>query len=89
MKVYITRANSMKILRKLDYSNLNIEGTVYFKPIFFLNKKEEQALLAYKEFVMNPEKFIEEVYQRVEIIDNFRYVFEGESPCYHHQAQHP
>ena len=83
MKVYITRANSMKILRKLDYSNLNIEGAVYSKPIFFLNKREEQALLAYKEFVMNPEKFIEEVYQRVEIIDNFRYVFEGESPCYH------
>ena len=85
MKVYITRANSMKILRKLDYSNLNIEGAVYSKPIFFLNKREEQALLAYKEFVMNPEKFIEEVYQRVEIIDNFRYVFEGESPCYHHR----
>ena len=55
MKVYITRANSMKILRKLDYSNLNIEGVVYSKPIFFLNKREEQALLAYKEFVMNPE----------------------------------
>ena len=83
MRVYITRANSMKILRKLDFSNLNIEGVVYSKPIFFLNKREEQALLAYKEFVMNPEKFIEEIYQRVEIIDNFRYVFEGESPCYH------
>ena len=83
MKVYITRANSMKILRKLDYSSLNIEGAVYSKPIFFLNKREEQALLAYKEFVMNPEKFIEEVYQKVEVIDNFRYVFEGESPCYH------
>ena len=60
MRVYITRANSMKILRKLDLSNLNIEGAVYSKPIFFLNKREEQALLAYKEFVMNPEKFIEE-----------------------------
>lgn len=83
MRVYITRANSMKILRKLDYNNLNIEGSVYSRPIFFLNKREEQALLAYKEFVMNPEKFIEEVYQRVEVIDNFRYVFEGESPCYH------
>ena len=83
MRVYITRANSMKILRKLDYNNLNIEGIVYSKPIFFLNKREEQALLAYKEFVMNPERFIEEVYQKVEVIDNYRYVFEGESPCYH------
>lgn len=83
MRVYITRANSMKILKKLDYKNLNIEGSVYNKPIYFFNKREEQALLAYKEFVMNPEKFVEEVYQRVEIVDNYRYVFEGESPCYH------
>lgn len=83
MRVYITRANSMKILRKLDYSHLNIEGTVYNKPLFFLNKREEQALLAYKEFVKNLEKFVKEVYQRVEIIDNYRYVFEGEAPCYH------
>lgn len=83
MRVYITKANSMKILRKLDYNNLNLEGSVYNKPLFFLNKREEQALLAYKEFVMNPEKFIKEVYQRVEVIDNYRYVFEGESPCYH------
>lgn len=83
MRVYITRANSMKILRKLDYSHLNIEGAVYSKPIFFLNKREEQVLLAYKEFVMNPERFIKEVYQRVEVIDNYRYVFEGESPCFH------
>lgn len=30
----------MKILKKLDYSNLNIESAVYSKPIFFLNKRD-------------------------------------------------
>ena len=54
MRVYITRANSMKILRKLDFSKMDLSGDVYNRPLFFLNKKEEQALLAYKEFVMNP-----------------------------------
>ena len=83
MRVYITRANSMKIIRKLDYSKLDLSGSVYNRPIYFLNKKEEQALLAYKELVMNPERFVEEIYQKVEILDNYRYVFEGESPCYH------
>ena len=83
MRVYITRANSMKILRKLDFSKMDLSGDVYNRPLFFLNKKEEQALLAYKEFVMNPERFVEEIYQKVEVVDNYRYVFEGESPCYH------
>ena len=59
MRVYITRANSMKILRKLDFSKMDLSGDVYNRPLFFLNKKEEQALLAYKEFVMNPERFVE------------------------------
>ena len=92
MRVYITRANSMKILRKLDYNNLNIEGNVYSKPIFFLNKREEQALLAYKEFMMNPEKFIEEmIYQEMkkdnDFISNYSkaiLVFDDDiPPCYH------
>ena len=83
MRVYITKANSMRILRKLDYSKLNLDGTIYSCPIFFLNKREEQALLAYKEFVKNPERFVDEIYQRVEIVDNYKYVFEGEAPCYH------
>ena len=72
MRVYITRANSMKILRKLDFSKIDLYGDVYNRPLFFLNKKEEQALLAYKEFVMNPERFVEEIYQKVEVVDNYR-----------------
>lgn len=83
MKVYITKANSLKIIRKLDYSKVNLSGSVYHLPLFFLNKREEQALLAYKEFIMNPERFFNEIYQRVNIVDEYKYVFENEAPCYH------
>lgn len=83
MKVYITKANSKRIIRKLDLNELNLQGSIYSQPIYFFNHKEEQALLAYKEFVMNPEKFVDEVYQVVNTEDHFYYVFEGEVPCYH------
>ena len=81
--VFITVANSKRILRKLDWKGLNLEGEVYDRPIHFFNKKEEQSLLAYKEFLMNPERFVKDVYQKAEIKDSYRYVYEGEAPCYH------
>ena len=81
--VFITVANSKRILRKLDWKELNLEGEVYDRPIYFFNKKEEQSLLAYKEFLVNPERFVKDVYQKVEIKDSYRYVYEGETPCYH------
>ena len=40
--VYITVANSKRILRKLDLNDLDLTGQVYDKPLFFLNKREEQ-----------------------------------------------
>lgn len=81
--VYITVANSKRILRKLDLKNLQLKGAIYSKPIYFLNKNEEQALLAYKEFLLNPQKFIDCIYQKMQIIDHYKYVYEGKVPCYH------
>lgn len=81
---YITKANSKKILHKLNLKNANLKGTIYEKPIYFFSKMEEQSLLAYQMFVKEPQKFITEVYQRVPIKeDTMTYVFEGEAPCYH------
>ena len=81
--VYITVANSKRILRKLDLNDLDLTGQVYDKPLFFLNKREEQALLAYKEFMQSPEMFVEDIYQKVKVEDRFMYVYEGDAPCYH------
>lgn len=85
MKVYITQANSMQIMRKLDKKNLNIQGSIYNIPIYFFSQREEQSLLAYKELMKNPEKFIDEIYQKINIEDNYTFVFEGKNPCFHHR----
>jgi len=50
--------------------------------------------LAYKEFIMNPEKLLEiilkndtiigyGVYKKINVVDNYEYVYEGKKPCYH------
>lgn len=81
---YITKANSKKILRKLDLKNANLNGKIYERPIYFFSKLEEQSLLAYQMLVKDPEKFITEVYQKVPVNeDTMTFVFEGEAPCYH------
>ena len=85
--VFITVANSKRILRKLDLAKLSLEDEVYDRPIYFLNKREEQSLLAYKELLIHPENFVKEIYQKVEIKDSYRYVYEGEAPCYHKTAE--
>ncbi|EKU87453.1 hypothetical protein [Bacteroides oleiciplenus] len=81
--VFITVANSKRILSKIDLKKLNLAGKIYDSPIYFFNKREEQSLLAYKELLMNPERFVKEVYQKAEIRDSYMYVYEGETPCYH------
>lgn len=85
--VYITMANSKRILRKLDLKNLNLTGAIYSKPIYFLNRNEEQALLAYKEFLLDPQKFVDYIYQKVHVIDSYRYVYEEKAPCYHASSE--
>lgn len=81
--VFITVANSKRILKRLDLEKLDLKGRIYDKPIYIFNKREEQSLLAYKEFLMNPERFVKEIYQKVEIRDSYKYVYESEIPCYH------
>ena len=58
------------------------------------NRLEQQSLLVYKEFVMNPVKLLEIIhkdgnveyrtYKKIEVVDNYKYVYEGKKPCYHH-----
>lgn len=80
---FITVANSKRILRKLDLKELELKDKVYDRPIYIFNRWEERSLLAYKELLMNPEKFVKEVYQKVKRGDSYTYVYEGEIPCYH------
>jgi hypothetical protein len=48
MKVYITKSNAKRILRKIRLSDIgDIEGTVYKKPIYFLSKWEKKTSFTY------------------------------------------
>lgn len=82
---YITKANSKRILRKINLNDIpDIEGNVYKKPIYFLSKGETKFLLLMKSFLKEPEKFAIEVYHPIVNRDTFQYVFESEQPPSYH-----
>jgi hypothetical protein len=81
---YITLANSFKIIRKVDLTNLvGLKGNVYNIPIFFLSKFEENGLLAIQMLFENPEQFLKVCYEKLKNIDDYKYVFESQPPAYH------
>ncbi len=80
---HITRANSRKILKKIDYRNTDYQGDVYKKPIYFFNHYEEQSLLALKELLENPESFVDEHYNQLTLDNTNVFVFENANPAYH------
>jgi len=83
--VFITKANSIKILRRINISDIDvIEGNVYKMPIYFLSKWETKNLLLMRTLLKDPEKFTIEYYKPLVNKDTFRYVFESQqSPSYH------
>ena len=85
MKVYITKSNAKRILRKISLSDIGeIEGNVYKKPIYFLSKVEKKYLLLMQYLLKEPEKFAIEVYKPVVNKDTYKYVYESEQPPSYH-----
>lgn len=81
---YITKAKSLSIIRRIDDKKMgNLKGNVFEKPIYLFSNFEENILLAWKELLKDPEKFIKEYYIPIKNIDNLQYVFEGGKPAYH------
>ncbi len=82
---YITKANSKRILKKINLSSIgDIEGDVYKMPIYFLSKWETKYLLLMQSLLKEPEKFAIEVYQPVVNKDTYQYVYESEQPPSYH-----
>ena len=82
---YITKANSKRILRKINLKDIpDIVGEVYKKPIYFLSKWEAKYLLLMQSLLKEPEKFAIEVYHPVVNRDTFQYVYESEQPPSYH-----
>ncbi len=88
---YITRANFKRISWSLNDKQYKGELVVVCEELpqlrfDYLNKCEKQALLAFKEFVLNPEIILKPEYRRLNNIDTKQFVFEGTS-AYHCDAE--
>lgn len=82
--VYISRFNSRKISKNIDFRKMEqLKGELYDKPIFLFNKRERQTLLAYKMLMEGSPKlpvdvFIPFVSDLEEFVYNDRF-----APSYH------
>lgn len=85
---FITKANSKRIISTINLKEIsNLDGEVYKKPIYFLNKNEVTYLLSMQTLLRDPEKFAIEVYKPILNRDTLKYVYESEQPpCYHSNA---
>jgi len=84
---YLTIANSIQILRKIDGNQFqNMNGIIYKKPIYFFGNYEKNILLGLQELWKDPEYFIDTYYIPIKKKDEFKYVFEGGKPAYHVDA---
>lgn len=82
---YITKANSKRILKKINLTDIpEIIGEVYKKPIYFLSKWETKYLLLMQSLLKDPEKFVLEIYQPIINKDTYKYVFESNQPSSYH-----
>jgi hypothetical protein len=86
---YITLANARKIVLKSKLANKNFEGNVYKQPIRFLNKYDENQLLAIQELLKNPEKYFNDYYEPYKVTDSFRYIYEEVQPSFHSDLSCP
>jgi hypothetical protein len=81
---FITKYNSIGILRQIDFSRVKgLKGVVYKKPIYFFGSYEQNILLGVQELFKNPKKFIAEYYIPIKREDKLRFVFEGGKPAFH------
>lgn len=88
---YITNANSKKMIGLINLKEVGeIEGEVYKKPIYFLNKNEITYLKSMQTLLKDPEKFAFEIYKPIVKKDTFQYVYESlQPPCYHDKDNCP
>jgi hypothetical protein len=81
---YITKYNSIGILRKINFSSVQgLTGEIYKKQIYFFSPYEQNILIGIQELFKNPEDFIAEYYKEIKREDHLKFVFEGGKPAYH------
>ena len=82
---FITMYNASRIVRKVDADKLDLTERLYKQQIFFFSRYERAELLAFRLFISNPEHYVNEMYERVDVKASGQYIFEydGKKPAYH------
>ena len=86
MKTFITCSKFESIVKKhSDIQNIQINGEIYKKPIYFFSKYELKTLFALKSLFENPSHYFKKHYVPIKKEeDSLRFLFENKSnPSYH------
>lgn len=77
--------NASRIVRKVDADKLDLTERLYKQQIFFFSKFERAELLAFRLFISNPEHYVNEMYEKLDVKASDQYIFEydGQKPAYH------
>lgn len=82
--VFITTANAVKLVKKIDPLRLrSLNGKLYKRAIYVFGNKDKVRLLAIRELFKDPELFIRQYYVEQRVTDTFQYVFAEKPPAYH------
>jgi hypothetical protein len=84
---YITAHNLQKIVRRNNLKDISLSGEIYKNKIYLFSKYEEASLLAIKELMKNPEKYLKDVYNPINVVDSKKYIYKEHQPAYHQKKE--
>lgn len=85
---YITTSNSKKIINKINVDVFdNVVENIYKWEIYFFNKREVNLLKGIRELYRNPENFVLNYYQPIEVVDTYRFLYPEVAPAYHNDPK--
>jgi hypothetical protein len=91
---HVTKFNESRIIEKLTKDKIEINKKIKWKsiyerkPIPYLNSLELTQLYQYKQFCKGDIN-VDTIYQKAEIIDRKKYIYEGSKPSYHSTDECP
>ena len=83
MEAYITTHNAQKIISRNNFKDIQLSGEVYKHKLYIFSKNEENSLLAIQELFKNPEKYFNEIYNPMKVVDSKKYIYKEQQPAYH------
>jgi hypothetical protein len=83
MEAFITSHNALKIVTRNNFKNIRLSGEVYKYKLYLFSQYEENSLLAIQELFKNPEKYFNEIYDPMVMLDSKKFIYKEQQPAYH------